>query len=184
MAAATAMEPGNPEAPSGLKTLESGVSCPVCAASDITRTLLDHESEYGTGSARAMIDTRLPVSECRTCGFTFLDHEAEQVKQDALCRHFGVLCPDEIKAIRNRCRMTPAEFANATKLSEASLHRWEEGLSIQTRANDRYLRLLQDTETMERLDSVNRSPNNKTDPNPKNGAETGLTCCQERGRDD
>jgi len=131
-----------------------------------------------------MIDTRLPVSECHTCGFTFLDHEAEKVKQDALCRHFGVLCPDEIKAIQNRCRMTRAEFANATKLDEASLRRWEEGLSIQTQANDRYLRLFQCTETMERLDSVSKSSHDKTDPDPENGTETGLTCCQERGHDD
>ena len=38
--------------------------------------------------------------------------------------------------------MTRAKFAQVTGLGEASLNRWENGLTIQTYAYDRYLRLL------------------------------------------
>ena len=47
--------------------------------------------------------------------------------------------------------MTRAAFAHVTGLGEASLNRWENGLSIQTHANDRYLRLLARPEIMSRL---------------------------------
>jgi len=113
MATTTAMESGSPKAQSGPKILESGASCLVCAASDITRTLLNHESGYGKGDAHAVIDTQLPVSECHACGFTFLDHEAEQVKQDALCRHFGVLRPDKIKGATNLGKHNGTDTINA-----------------------------------------------------------------------
>lgn len=38
--------------------------------------------------------------------------------------------------------MTRAVFAQVTGLGEATLNRWENGVKIQTLANDRYLRLL------------------------------------------
>ena len=38
--------------------------------------------------------------------------------------------------------MSRAAFAKVTGLGEATLNRWENGLLIQNRANDRYLRLL------------------------------------------
>ena len=47
--------------------------------------------------------------------------------------------------------MTRARFAQVTGLGEASLNRWENGLTIQTHANDRYLRLLARPEIMQRL---------------------------------
>ncbi|MCY4261595.1 MAG: YgiT-type zinc finger protein [Rhodobacteraceae bacterium] len=157
-----AMAQSHSKTRSGLNGLESYASCPVCRAPGITKTLQDYDYEYGEEKSRAMINIQLPVSECSACGFTFLDHEAEKVKHNALCRHFGVLRPDEIRDIRRIHKMSRAAFARATKLSEASLHRWENGLSIQTQANDQYLRLLRHTENMSHLNSVHRSSNANT----------------------
>ena len=47
--------------------------------------------------------------------------------------------------------MSRASFAQATGLGEASLNRWENGLNIQTHANDRYLRLLKHPGIMRQL---------------------------------
>ena len=50
--------------------------------------------------------------------------------------------------------MTRARFAQVTGLGEASLNRWENGLTIQTHANDRYLRLLARPEIMRQLEEL------------------------------
>ena len=44
--------------------------------------------------------------------------------------------------------MTRAAFTRVTGLGEATLNRWENGIMIQTLANDRYLRLLANPATM------------------------------------
>ena len=53
--------------------------------------------------------------------------------------------------------MTRAAFAAMTGLGEATLGRWETGAGIQSYANDRYLRLLAQTDGMSRLSSILRS---------------------------
>ena len=88
-----------------------------------------------------------------SCEVTFLDDEAERLKHDAVCQHFGVLTPTEIRRIRESYGMTRAAFARVTGLGEATLNRWETGIMIQTLANDRYLRLLASPATMQRLKS-------------------------------
>ena len=52
-----------------------------------------HTFRYGRGNDAADITTRVPVRRCVRCDIQFLDHEAEQLEEDALCRHFGVLAP-------------------------------------------------------------------------------------------
>ena len=84
----------------------------------------------------------VPVRRCEDCDLEYLDDEAERLKHGAVCRHLGVLSPDEIRHIRSVFGMTRTKFAQVTALGEASLNRWENGLTIQTHAYDRYLRLL------------------------------------------
>ena len=50
--------------------------------------------------------------------------------------------------------MTRARFAQVTGLGEASLNRWENGLTVQTHANDRYLRLLARSDIMRQLQEL------------------------------
>ena len=84
----------------------------------------------------------IPVQRCGSCGFDFLNHDAEVIQHEALCKHYGVLTPREIRDLRKRHGLTLAALAQLTGLGEASLGRWENGILIQTIANDRYLRLL------------------------------------------
>ena len=72
----------------------------------------------------------------------------------AVCQHLGVLSPNEIRSIRQSCRMSRSRFAQLTGLGEASLNRWENGLNIQSLAYDRYLRLLADPDTMSTLETI------------------------------
>lgn len=132
------------------------VRCPDCggAAKTIRH---QHVFLYGRGESAAEVEVELPVRVCGGCGFEFVDEEGERLKHEAVCRHLGVLSPREVRDIRKRHDMTRAAFAAMTGLGEATLGRWETGAGIQSYANDRYLRLLAQTDGMSRLSYVLRS---------------------------
>ncbi len=133
------MERGNER--EGAREASGTVTCPHCEGG--VETIMHNDVfRYGAGESAVDLAVILPVRRCSSCGVEFLDHEAERVKQEALCRHFGVLTPWEIREIRLRHGLSRAGFAKLTGLGEATLGRWEAGALIQTLANDRYLRLL------------------------------------------
>lgn len=111
----------------------------------------EHIFPYGLDDSAPELTVNLPVRICSSCGFEFLDHEAEILKHEAVCVHLGVLSPKEIRAIREAYGLSRSEFAQVTGLGEATLNRWENGIKIQTLANDRYLRLLALPLSMQRL---------------------------------
>ena len=120
---------------------QSTPACPLCAEDDVAVTTTPHTFDHGTGDSMIELHVRIPVCRCNSCRFEFLDDAAEHLKHRAICRHLGVLAPAEIRRIREHHGMIRAQFARLTGLDDASLGRWEKGLSIQTRAIDRHLRL-------------------------------------------
>ena len=66
--------------------------------------------------------------------------------------------------MRERRGLTRAQFAELTGLGVASLNRWENGSSVQSVANDRYLRLLALSDGLSRLQSVVHSARPSTVP--------------------
>ena len=126
----------------GLQTVQQELTCPLCGNTGITTSWKPDVFSYGSDESMAELTVDVPVRRCDDCDLEYLDDEAERLKHMAICRHLGVLSPDEIRHIRSRFGMTRAKFAQVTGLGEASLNRWENGLTIQTYAYDRYLRLL------------------------------------------
>jgi len=61
------------------------------------------------------------------------------------------MVPAEVLDLRSSYGLTRAEFAEATRIGEASLARWETGQLIQNPANDNFLYLLRFRENWERL---------------------------------
>ncbi len=125
-----------------LRTARPDPACPICGDTGITTSWNHHSFDYGTGDSTVELTVSVPVHRCYACEFEYLDEAAERLKHEAVCRHLGVLPPADIRRIRENLRMTRAQFAQVTGLGEASLNRWENGLTVQTHANDRYLRLL------------------------------------------
>ena len=110
-----------------------------------------HTFTYGLGAAAVELTVDLPIHVCPSCGLEFLDDEAETLKHEAVCAHLGVLSPNEIRGIRRMHGMSRAAFSRVTGLGEATLNRWENGILIQSAANDRYLRLLAAPNNLHRL---------------------------------
>lgn len=126
-------------------------TCPLCGTEDLLTVIHNDTFTYGTGRSAVELSVQLPVRSCQSCDIEFLDQVGERLKHNAVCRHLGVLTPEEVKSVREYHQMTRARFSEVTGLGEATLARWEAGAVIQNRANDRYLRLLRTGSTMARL---------------------------------
>ena len=148
---------------------ESGYTCPQCGDDTVTTFRHRHTFVYGSGESAVDLTVELPVRHCGSCEITFLDDEAERLEHEAVCQHFGVLTPAEIQRIRESYGMTRAAFAQVTGLGEATLNRWENGIMIQTLANDRYLRLLASPATMQRLKSFGSAEQSSSSASTEDG---------------
>lgn len=134
--------------------VKDGLSCPLCGNIGIATTIQPHSFCYGTGEMKVQLTVDAHVRRCPSCDFEYLDHVTENLKQEAICQYLGVLSPNEIRRIRQKCEMSRSKFAQVTGLGEASLNRWENGLNIQSLAYDRYIRLLAIPDTMRTLEQV------------------------------
>ena len=134
------------------------LTCPQCGSSEVETHFETDHFPYGDGSDEVQLEARVPVRVCRACQFQYLDEAAEKIRHETLCRYLGVLTPGEIRGIREQYGLSRAEFARLTRLGEATLSRWENGILVQNQAYDQYLKLLRLPENFERLRLVNDSP--------------------------
>ncbi len=128
--------------------------CPQCGECEISTSIQQDKFVYGSGDSAVELSVDLPVRHCSACDFQFVDSEGEEIQQAAVCQHLGVLPPQDIVDIRKKHGFSRAAFAEITGLGEASLSRWEKGINIQNPGNDRYIRLLEHPEVMERLRDI------------------------------
>jgi len=125
----------------------------MCGGNDIRTTIEVEKFVYGDGPEAVELTARVPVRTCNTCAFQFTDDVAEEIRHAAVCRHLGVMAPKEISKIRRAYSLSRTAFARLTRIGEASLARWENGLLIQSPAYDQFLYLLTFPENLERLKS-------------------------------
>ena len=117
--------------------------CPSCGEQALRCREIEDDFEYGPEGERITIVAHaVPVLVCARCGEMLYGPEAARVRQRAICSALHLLTPEQIKAVRERLGPSQEEFANLTEIGVATLSRWECGRSLQTRALDRYLRLL------------------------------------------
>ena len=128
--------------------------CPQCGEREISTSIQQDKFVYGSGESAVELSVDLPVRHCSACDFLFVDSEGEEIQQAAVCQHLGVLPPQAIVDIRKKHGVSRAAFAEITGLGEASLSRWEKGINIQNPGNDRYIRLLEHPEVMEKLRDI------------------------------
>jgi putative zinc finger/helix-turn-helix YgiT family protein len=120
-----------------------GRRCPTCGHQPLLARQIRDEFEYGPDGERITIVAEgVPVLTCPACGEVLYGPEAAAVRHQAICRALGLLTPAEIKAVRERYGPDQEDFSRLTGIGVATLSRWERGRLLQTRAMDRYLRLI------------------------------------------
>jgi len=127
--------------------------CPVCGSTDLSENLEQQTFPAGPEGSED-ISALVPMMHCAACDFAFTDHRAEAIRHDAICRHSGLLTPEEIRHIREDIYgMSRKAFAEAFKFGEASLERWENRKLFQNPQADVLLRLLADQQIGQRVRS-------------------------------
>ena len=84
---------------------------------------------------------QLPVDRCSECGEVFFTNATTESKSHALRQQLGLLQPDEIRAFLNQHGLTQRKFAEHLRVAEESVSRWLNGLSIQSRSLDAFMRV-------------------------------------------
>jgi putative zinc finger/helix-turn-helix YgiT family protein len=130
--------------------------CPSCDSAELQAGIEREEFEYGTGQDAKKISVTVPTLTCSSCGLVFTDARAEKIKNEAICRTLGLMTPAEISAIRKQYSLSRAQFAQVSRIGEASIGRWEAGALLQSEAYDNYLFLLRDPENLRRIQARKR----------------------------
>ncbi len=131
-------------------------ACASCGSLEVRTSIEDQAFPYGVGDAAVLLHATVPVRTCVVCGFSYTDHEGEDARHEAVCRHLGVMMPTEVRNVREHHGLNRAEFAKVSGLVEASLARWESGSVVQNVANDSLLYLLISQSNVEALRVRNR----------------------------
>ena len=132
--------------------------CDECGGQSLRKIIEDETFAYGTKDNAVTLSVKVPVWRCSSCGHAFSDGEAEEVRHEAVCHHFGLLTPGDIAAMRSRYGLTQAEFAKLTGFGEASIKRWEAGLVLQNASADQFMRLISDPFVFTRLSALSVQP--------------------------
>ena len=123
-------------------------TCPNCDSAQLEERQEEQEFAYGIGDEQVALKATLPVFVCPKCGFAFSDERGEIARHAAVCSHLGVLAPAGIVAIRRSLSLSRNEFAELTGVGIASLQRWETGSQIQSKSNDKLIRLMRNPENL------------------------------------
>jgi len=125
--------------------------CPVCGSDDVQSSATAETFMYGVGENAVQIAVTVPLRTCPKCGYQYTDHEAEDLRHEAICRHLGVLAPREIISAQEQSGLSRAAFAELARVSEDTLGQWERGAIIQDGAMDQLLYLIQFEDNIQRL---------------------------------
>ena len=125
--------------------------CPMCGSTNVDVRSQVERFVYGDGSEAVELKAIVPAHRCFDCGFNFSAEAAETARHAAVCRHLGLMSPEEIVQIRSRYGLSRAELARITGIGDASLSRWENGVIIQNLANDNLLYLMSWPDNLMRL---------------------------------
>ena len=126
----------------------------MCGSPGLRTELVRNPFIYGVGPEAVELRADIPVHTCRQCDISFTGEAAAALEHEAVCRHLGVLTPDQIRELRVGYGMSRAAFARLTGFGEATLARWERREVIQNTSCDRYLRLLENPANVHRLQSL------------------------------
>ena len=117
--------------------------CPQCGARWLLPARQSREVVADDGVRLTYADE---LTACLSCGERYYKHQqslaSSRARAAVLRKHAGLLTPDEIRAFRERHRLTQAQLEALLGTGPKTVVRWEKGTVCQSRAADRLLRLL------------------------------------------
>jgi DNA-binding transcriptional regulator YiaG len=115
--------------------------CRHCGKVEVVPGVVKYDAEVRhDGRSHAFTISKLKAPVCGACKEMVVTGEVDQQITDALRAHLHLLTPEEIAAALTRLGITQKEAAERLGIAEETLSRWVNGLQIQTRAMDNWLR--------------------------------------------
>jgi len=93
------------------------------------------------GSPHDVLVDDMPEWYCADCNVSVTDGESDAFLQDALRRHIGLLSPQQIRAGLRELRISQEKFAERLGCAAESVSRWLNGVVLQSRTYDRFMRI-------------------------------------------
>jgi putative zinc finger/helix-turn-helix YgiT family protein len=128
-------------------------TCPDCggpAPEVLRRQRIQHRWIEGVEATREYV-AAVDAICCSSCGCQVLDSYAQEQKHEVWCRENRFLTPRQIRTRRKQLQLSIERFAALLAVGKASVSRWERGWTVQSRAYDRLIRLLDEDGVKERL---------------------------------
>jgi putative zinc finger/helix-turn-helix YgiT family protein len=116
--------------------------CPECGQKEVRPATVPHVSQIRHDGRLYTVELpALRVPRCKSCGELIFDIDADEQIHQALREQLGLLSPEQIRGNREELGVSQRELAEQLGVAVETISRWENGVLIQTRAMDRYLRL-------------------------------------------
>jgi len=136
--------------------------CPICGATALEERSGRFEFEPPANiPGGTIVIENAAWQECSQCGETLIPHALDQALDDVARKRRGLLTPIEIKQVRERTGLSQEAMAQLLGVGEKTYTRWETGKSIQNKANDTLVRLVdQDPRVFPELDAQRKPDRN------------------------
>lgn len=116
--------------------------CPECGKKEVRLVTVAHTSHVRhDGRSYEVKIPSLELPQCAACGELVFDNHADDQIARALRAQLGLLSAEQIRDNRVALGLSQRQLAEHLGVAVETISRWENGVMIQTRAMDRYLRL-------------------------------------------
>jgi putative zinc finger/helix-turn-helix YgiT family protein len=133
--------------------------CPVCGETALVEMTGEYRFEPPPnihGGEIVIRDTAW--QHCESCGEDILSNELEAAIDRERYRRLGLLKPEEIRHVREKTGLSAVDMSHLLGVGEKTYTRWENGRSLQTKASDTLIRLIDRNAEMFALVDAEREP--------------------------
>jgi putative zinc finger/helix-turn-helix YgiT family protein len=129
-----------------MKKIQNKIKCPICNEGLLEKIASDYSTFVKDGAREIRILVKnLQRDKCPKCNEEFLPQEALDRIEIEKYQKLELLTPTELKMIREKLSFTQEEMSDLLGVGKKSYFRWENGLSIQNKSIDKYIRLVSES---------------------------------------
>lgn len=129
------------------RNFDKGVSCIFCNYKFVEHSVVN-DCFYYKSKPIFYTYTRYV---CKRCNKRFFDRCLHDARHDAICKYYGVFNCKQIRAIREKYKLSAHDFASIIGVTELRLQRWERGDTIISKSYSQYLYLISFDDNINRI---------------------------------
>jgi len=118
-------------------------NCPICGEPTLVEMRGDYRMEVPPNiPGDAIVVRDASWLHCESCKEDILSNELEAAISDERNRRMELLAPKEIRRVREKTGLSAVDMSHLLGVEEKTYTRWENGRSLQTKASDTKIRLI------------------------------------------